>query len=384
VSAYTEADVDRLAQVIDNAREAGIHHGNYTLARWILDRWPVQGSTPEDKLIDEVITDAGPGSTPLEDGEAARPVVANLAKIRYLGETLLAALQPLADATNDMVERLGQTPGSTPLDSPAPAVVHRCPPYGSSIMPCCGRSPFEVPSGRIAVDPALVTCAAPAGEVVSVPPPAPAPAAEPVPVPPPVDALLVLVDEHACWEAERAEWHQALMADERSGVPSKIPTYRVDRAEKAAALCRGRIAETLRALWAAGLEEGRQQSAGQLKKERESFGRLALLYDGAVSDGDARYAAGVAEGLRQATEERTKIEYGVRVDAVHPLRREKVGTVMTHFGEQKSRMCHDIWDGWTPVKRTVLPAVHGRWEALDEAERLVSPWKRDAEAADHG
>lgn len=24
-------------------------------------------------------------------------------------------------------------------------VVHRCPPKGSAFMPCCGRTPFEVP-----------------------------------------------------------------------------------------------------------------------------------------------------------------------------------------------------------------------------------------------
>ena len=36
---------------------------------------------------------------------------------------------------------------------------HACPPLGSGSMPCCGRTPFEVPrSHRMAVDMDLVTC----------------------------------------------------------------------------------------------------------------------------------------------------------------------------------------------------------------------------------
>lgn len=40
-----------------------------------------------------------------------------------------------------------------------PEVVHRCPPEGSGLMPCCGRTPFEVPSSdRMTADAQLVTC----------------------------------------------------------------------------------------------------------------------------------------------------------------------------------------------------------------------------------
>jgi hypothetical protein len=38
------------------------------------------------------------------------------------------------------------------------AVVHACPPDGESLMPCCGRTPFEALADRITIDPGLVTC----------------------------------------------------------------------------------------------------------------------------------------------------------------------------------------------------------------------------------
>lgn len=38
-------------------------------------------------------------------------------------------------------------------------VTHRCPPLGASCMPCCGRTPFEVPSNhRMTEDKRRVTC----------------------------------------------------------------------------------------------------------------------------------------------------------------------------------------------------------------------------------
>lgn len=37
-------------------------------------------------------------------------------------------------------------------------VIHRCPPDGCGLMPCCGRTPFERMSERMTEDPRLVTC----------------------------------------------------------------------------------------------------------------------------------------------------------------------------------------------------------------------------------
>lgn len=37
--------------------------------------------------------------------------------------------------------------------------VHRCPPEGQGLTPCCGRTPFELPrTHRMTLDPELVTC----------------------------------------------------------------------------------------------------------------------------------------------------------------------------------------------------------------------------------
>lgn len=42
-------------------------------------------------------------------------------------------------------------------------VIHACPPDGSGLTPCCGRTPFELPrTDRMSTSPALVTCTLPA------------------------------------------------------------------------------------------------------------------------------------------------------------------------------------------------------------------------------
>ena len=39
-------------------------------------------------------------------------------------------------------------------------VIHACPPDGSGLTPCCGRTPFELPrTDRMTTDPAEATCA---------------------------------------------------------------------------------------------------------------------------------------------------------------------------------------------------------------------------------
>jgi hypothetical protein len=39
--------------------------------------------------------------------------------------------------------------------------VHACPPPGSGLTPCCGRTPFELPpTDRMSLDPTAVTCSA--------------------------------------------------------------------------------------------------------------------------------------------------------------------------------------------------------------------------------
>ena len=40
----------------------------------------------------------------------------------------------------------------------AAGVVHACPPFASDTMPCCGKSPFEVPQDRMTLDLTDVTC----------------------------------------------------------------------------------------------------------------------------------------------------------------------------------------------------------------------------------
>lgn len=46
-------------------------------------------------------------------------------------------------------------------------ITHRCPPVGSGIMPCCGRTPFEARGDRITTDPRLVTCVKTVSPVLS-------------------------------------------------------------------------------------------------------------------------------------------------------------------------------------------------------------------------
>jgi hypothetical protein len=73
------------------------------------------------------------------------------------GVVLILGL-PMFIETNDDLP-----PGEFVLVSPSGDMVsstcHECPPRGSSLTPCCGRSPFEIPAyDRLTVDPAYITC----------------------------------------------------------------------------------------------------------------------------------------------------------------------------------------------------------------------------------
>lgn len=53
---------------------------------------------------------------------------------------------------------------TNPDRTPAPEVVHGCPPDGSGLTPCCGRTPFELPrTDRMSTSPDAVTCTGTAG-----------------------------------------------------------------------------------------------------------------------------------------------------------------------------------------------------------------------------
>lgn len=58
--------------------------------------------------------------------------------------------------------------GLVESEAVASETIHQCPPSGSTTMPCCGRTPFEVPStDRMCTDPEQVTCAKPTVFVTS-------------------------------------------------------------------------------------------------------------------------------------------------------------------------------------------------------------------------
>lgn len=42
---------------------------------------------------------------------------------------------------------------------PPRETIHECPPKGSGVTPCCGKTPFELPyTDRLTLDQKLVTC----------------------------------------------------------------------------------------------------------------------------------------------------------------------------------------------------------------------------------
>jgi hypothetical protein len=65
----------------------------------------------------------------------------------------------------------------------------------------------------------------------------------------------------------------------------------------------------------------------------------------------------------------TVIQWAIRVDEPVRGRKEKRGDIMTHFDEEKSRRCREVWRGWSPVHREVTTYPDG--------SVLTRPW-RDA------
>jgi hypothetical protein len=309
MSAYTEDDVQRLAGVLDAARQTGIFHGSYTLARWVLDRWPVEGSTPLDSPLPPMPEEYyAPDATPLDSPPAGEVV----------------SVQPPADEILERVEaRLRRhfhgADGYAAKGHAASA---------EDCTPCYEAA--EVVSGM--VDEARA-------------------ADEPAPVPPPVDALrcfehdFSVVAEHTEGDVTVClgcgERGDEQTADRLSEVLEALATIRDSYAYGADNFDPEHWDETvdkLRALWAAGVEEGRRESRAQTDSILENVivdqTRAAELLreyfhpdDGDALDGHVRsadgecsvctdmlaaarrahaeaYELGVAEGRRQATEER--------------------------------------------------------------------------------
>ena len=92
-------------------------------------------------------------------------------------------------------------------------------------------------------------------------------------------------------------------------------------------------------------------------------------YDHEDATADARHdatravlAALADAGLLLPPGSETVEWFGVRVDVPHPGRSQKRGDIMTHFGEEKSLRCREVWHGWTPVRRTTAAYVGPWWE----------------------
>lgn len=67
----------------------------------------------------------------------------------------------------------------------------------------------------------------------------------------------------------------------------------------------------------------------------------------------------------------TAYEYGLRVDIVHPRRKEKVGDVISlrpDWPEDEARTAAKVWHGWTLVRRPVYTPPRRSWEVPPDAE----------------
>jgi hypothetical protein len=145
--AELDLDVTALARLVENVRvDAPLAYGS--LSRWMVARR-------------ELILDA------LERAERVEKAA------REVDDTLCAGLDSADDdGIWDTPRWVAFMEASTNLRAalaPAPAdeVVHMAPPGNKGVMPCCGRTPFELrATDRLTLDQARVTCrgAAPAEE----------------------------------------------------------------------------------------------------------------------------------------------------------------------------------------------------------------------------
>lgn len=93
--------------------------------------------------------EAGPEQ--VSDAERLEKMAVDLGDVRSAMESVGRALAVLSTE----FERL-----STLVIGEEDTIIHACPPDGSGLMPCCGRSPIDVPlTERISMDGTAVTCA---------------------------------------------------------------------------------------------------------------------------------------------------------------------------------------------------------------------------------
>lgn len=103
---------------------------------------------PETKAEDTV--ESGAEEAPTTDEERLERAAVDLADVRAAMESVSRALAVLSNE----FERL-----NTLVVGAENTIIHACPPDGSGLMPCCGRSPIDVPlTERISLDGSTITC----------------------------------------------------------------------------------------------------------------------------------------------------------------------------------------------------------------------------------
>jgi hypothetical protein len=297
IKRYTEDEVTLLAGMIYDARRAGIHHGNYSLARWILDRWPVEESIPLDSPAQcgHGIAVAGAWLECQNTPDHAGLHISGRSRWRTGG-----GLEPAA---------AGEVVSVPPPDRPLATGGTLTDPPFQFAEPEAGCT-LTVPPVAVDRSPSL---SAPVATAYG------APAAGPAPVPPPVDALDEILNLAELLADTRVKAFDALNRQVVGFRQRKVAQRYAD----AAAGYRLAIAVAVEGVRAAGVEEGRRQRDAEIHSNVLTSARevaaeagftpapesVTVTYD-VTTDPEAAFAQGVAEGRRQATEERTEVERG--------------------------------------------------------------------------